>query len=85
MYIGPWRAGPFSSLAWRSAILAAVTEGIETIASLISVDSKYIAILLKVTGIAYICEFTAKSVQRTAGYSSVASQIELGREIKVFL
>ena len=54
--------------------LGAVTEGIETIASLISVDSKYIAILLKVTGIAYIC-----------GYSSVASQIELAGKLSILV
>ena len=64
--------------------LGAVTEGIETIASLISVDSKYIAILLKVTGIAYICEFTA-NLCRDSGYSSVDYQIEFAVKLIILV
>ena len=59
-----YRSGGRPSHLWHGGQPScAVTEGIETIASLISVDSKYIAILLKVTGIAYICEFTANLLQ----------------------
>lgn len=64
--------------------LGTVTEGIETIASLISVDSKYIAILLKVTGIAYLCEFSA-NLCRDSGYASVASQIEMAGKLSILV
>ena len=42
----------------------------------VSLDKTYIVILLKLIGIAYICEFAA-GISKDAGYGSVASQIEL--------
>ena len=42
----------------------------------IRMDSTYLVILVKLIGIAYICEFAA-SISKDAGYSAVASQIEL--------
>ncbi|MBQ4259062.1 MAG: stage III sporulation AC/AD family protein [Lachnospiraceae bacterium] len=43
---------------------------------------EYLAILLKVIGITYICEFSA-GVCRDAGYQSVAGQIELLGKVSV--
>lgn len=42
----------------------------------VDMDKSYIVILLKLIGIAYICEFAA-GISKDAGYSAVASQIEL--------
>ena len=50
-------------------------SGIEVLTE-IRMDSTYLVILVKLIGIAYICEFAA-SISKDAGYSAVASQIEL--------
>lgn len=49
---------------------------LDRVSDYIKVDKEYIAILLKLIGIAYICEF-ASGISKDAGYSAVASQIEL--------
>ena len=51
-------------------------SGIEVLTDKIRMDSTYLVILVKLIGIAYICEFAA-SISKDAGYSAVASQIEL--------
>lgn len=56
--------------------LGAVLDVVDKIAAYIKVDKSYLAVLLKLIGIAYICEF-ASGISRDAGYSAVASQIEL--------
>lgn len=50
-------------------------SGIEVLTDKIRMDSTYLVIPLLI-GIAYICEFAA-SISKDAGYSAVASQIEL--------
>ncbi|MBQ7707532.1 MAG: stage III sporulation protein AD [Lachnospiraceae bacterium] len=49
---------------------------IKNIALNVDIDKTYILILLKLIGIAYICEFAA-GISKDAGYGAVASQIEL--------
>ena len=49
---------------------------IKNIAVNVDIDKTYILILLKLIGIAYICEFAA-GISKDAGYGAVASQIEL--------
>jgi stage III sporulation protein AD len=44
------------------------------------IDSLYISVLLKITGIAYIVEFAA-DICRDAGESSIASRIELAGKV----
>lgn len=56
--------------------LGAVLDVVDKISAYIKVDKSYLAVLLKLIGIAYICEF-ASGISRDAGYSAVASQIEL--------
>lgn len=51
-------------------------ESVENITTLIKLDKTYVAVLLKLIGIAYICEFGA-GISKDAGYSAVASHIEL--------
>ncbi len=42
----------------------------------IRLEQGYLSILLKLIGIAYVCEF-ASGISKDAGYSAVSSQIEL--------
>ncbi|MBQ9277776.1 MAG: stage III sporulation protein AD [Lachnospiraceae bacterium] len=49
---------------------------IKNIAINVDIDKSYILILIKLIGIAYICEFAA-GISKDAGYGAVASQIEL--------
>ena len=53
-----------------------VLEGLNKITDKVHVDWSYLTLLLKLIGIAYICEFAA-SISKDAGYQAVASQIEL--------
>jgi len=56
--------------------IGTILDTLRQIAKYINIDSTYIVILLKLIGIAYVCEF-ASGISKDAGYSSVASQIEL--------
>lgn len=71
------------SLAICIVIIATCVSRIKSIISVvdrlnsyISVDSEYLLILLKLIGIAYVCEF-ASGISREAGYGAIASQIEM--------
>ena len=57
-------------------------SGIEVLTDKIRMDSTYLVILVKLIGIAYICEFAA-SISKDAGYSAVASQVELFGKIAI--
>ena len=50
--------------------------------SLLSGAEKYLAILLKVLGITYICEFSS-GICKDAGYQSIAGQIEILGKLSV--
>lgn len=56
--------------------IGAILDTLKRISEYIRIDHTYISILLKLIGIAYVCEF-ASGISKDAGYSSVASQIEL--------
>ena len=64
--------------------VSVVAEGIEKAVALMSVDSKYIRLLIKVAGISYICEFSS-SLCRDSGYSSVAAQIEMAGRLSILV
>ena len=53
-----------------------IIQAIEKLTGDIRIDSAYLIILLKLIGIAYICEFAA-GISKEAGYGAIASQIEL--------
>ncbi len=61
--------------AWTVTRLETVLEMINQIQNLISINSAYIATLLKMLGITYICDFGA-GLCKDAGHSVVAHQIE---------
>lgn len=56
--------------------LGTIISSIKDIAGYINVDKAYIYILIKLIGIAYLCEFAA-GISKDAGYSAVAAEIEL--------
>ncbi len=59
-----------------------ILETINKISGYISINQKFIAILIKIIGITYICEF-ASSLCKDAGYSAIASQIEVVGKLSI--
>ena len=53
---------------------------LETIANKTSINSQFITILIKITGIAFLSEF-AVSICKDSGEGAIASKIELGSKI----
>lgn len=64
--------------------LADVLGSIELLQRYVDTGSAYFAILLKVVGITYICEFCA-SVCKDAGYATIAGQIEVFGKLAILL
>lgn len=60
----------------------AVTVQLAKIKTYLNGSEEYLAILLKVIGITYICEFSA-GICKDAGYQSVAGQIEILGKLSV--
>jgi len=64
--------------------LEIIIEGISTLSQYISVNKDYIGVLVKVIGISYICEF-ASNLCKDAGYSAIASQIEMVGKLSILV
>ena len=64
--------------------LQIVLNAINQIQNYIRLDSRYVAILLKMIGITYVAEFSA-SLCRDAGYQAVAGQIELFGKLSILV
>lgn len=62
--------------------LSGIVELIKSIANKTSINSKFIGLLLKITGIAFISEF-AVSICKDSGEGAIASKIELGSKILI--
>ena len=60
----------------------AVLAQFDRIREYLGTGENYLAVLLKVIGITYLCEFTA-SVCKDAGYGTVADQIEVLGKLSV--
>lgn len=56
--------------------IGVIIDTLKRLANYVKIDYGYLIILLKLVGIAYICEF-ASDISKDAGYSAVATQIEL--------
>lgn len=56
--------------------IQAVLAGLNRIINYIHIDKIYLGILIKLLGIAYICEFAA-GISKDAGYQAIAGHIEL--------
>jgi stage III sporulation protein AD len=62
--------------------ITAIINLIESYASKMSINSKFVTILLKISGIAILAEF-ASSICKDAGVSSIATKIEIGSKIMI--
>lgn len=60
--------------------LTGIINLINSVANKASINTKFIALLIKITGIAFLSEF-AVSICKDSGESSIASKIELGSKI----
>ena len=64
--------------------LKSIITSIDTFASYINIDSTYITILIKMTGISYLGEF-ASAICKDLGYQSISSQIEVFARLTLFV
>lgn len=60
--------------------LTGIINLIETIQDKFSINTKFITLLIKITGIAFLSEF-AVSVCKDSGEAAIASKIEIGSKI----
>ncbi|MGN0142867.1 MAG: SpoIIIAC/SpoIIIAD family protein [Roseburia sp.] len=81
----------FISLAVCICIFIYILTKVETVLAfagklggMISVDSKYLALILKMVGITYAAEF-AVNVCKDAGYSAIGGQIELFAKLSILV
>lgn len=56
----------------------------ERLENLISVDSRYIALVLKMIGITYVAEF-AINICKDAGYGAISNQIEIFAKMSILV
>lgn len=52
--------------------------------TLLGTGASYIGVLIKITGITYICEFCS-SICKEAGFAAIAGQIEIAAKLSVIL
>lgn len=67
-------------LTLASNTLSGIIEMIKSISSKTNINSDFLAILIKITGIAILTEF-AVSVCKDAGESAIASKVDVGGKI----
>ena len=60
--------------------LSGIINLVESIQTKSSINMKFVALLVKITGIAFLSEF-AVSICKDSGESAIASKIELGSKI----
>lgn len=71
-------------IAYCVSGLKTILEVVRRIADNINIDRAYIVALIKMIGVAYICEFAA-GISKDAGYSAVASYVELAGKLTMLL
>ncbi len=54
----------------------------ETMANQVGLESRYLKMIVKIIGVAYLCQFGAE-LCRDAGESSIAGKIELGGKVMI--
>lgn len=54
----------------------------ETMANQVGLESRYLRMIVKIIGVAYLCQFGAE-LCRDAGECSIASKIELGGKVMI--
>lgn len=60
--------------------LKAITDMLKDLSGQLSIDNRYITLILKITGIAYVAQFGAE-LCRDAGETSTASKIEFAGKV----
>ena len=71
----------FACVVSRIQVVAAFVERLE---AMISIDSSYIGLILKMIGIAYAAGF-AMDVCKDAGYGAIGNQIEIFAKISILV
>lgn len=71
----------FAFVIGKMQVVMAFVEHLE---SMLSIDSSYIALILKMIGIAYVAGF-AMDVCKDTGYSAISSQIETFAKISILV
>lgn len=74
-------AAVFTFVMGKMQVVMAFVERLE---SMLSIDSSYIALILKMIGIAYVAGF-AMDVCKDAGYAAIGSQIETFAKISILV
>lgn len=60
--------------------LAGIINLVQSLASKVSINTSFIMLLIKITGIAFLSEF-AVSICKDAGEAAIASKLEIGAKI----
>ena len=71
----------FRFLIGKMQVVLAFAKRLE---SMLSIDSSYIALILKMIGIAYVAGF-AMDICKDAGYSAIATQIEMVGKLTILV
>lgn len=66
------------------SIFRQIADYIDRITAYISVNITYIDVILKMIGLAYVCQFSS-DLCRDAGYNAIASQVEMAGKISLIL
>ena len=64
--------------------ISGVLDLLKNISSKANINSQYISLLLKITGIAFLTEF-AVSISHDCGESAIASKIDLGGKVLIIV
>ena len=64
--------------------IGTILASLKSIVGHINIHETYLIILLNLIGVSYLCEF-ASGISKDAGYSAVASQIELAGKITMLM
>ncbi len=64
--------------------LSFIMDFLDGVLGEIGLESGYFAILIKIVGISYLCEF-ASNICKESGFLSVASQIEIGGKLTMLV
>ena len=59
-------------------------RAVEQIQSFLTLDTEYIAIMLKMVGITYIAQFSS-AICKDAGYQAIAAQIEIFGKLAILV
>lgn len=74
----------FIFLTWMLYVFEEIRNQFQLIINELEQNKSFYKILFKIVGITYICEFSA-GICKDAGYSSIATQIEIAGKMLVFL